>query len=180
MRDGRKTAVIALIINHEEIKTVVGGEDRRYDNMERKIRRRGTLLSCSPLWCLRGGKTALILLFSSCLFLARIRLVSVSGSSSFLSPSSATASHGSLAELAYPIFPRVSRNYRSSSRSLTLAAYNDREKRGMEGNRRREISNYRDFPFWNSIPDVIVLASRAADRTLILRRCEPDRFARDT
>ncbi|KYQ59210.1 hypothetical protein ALC60_01796 [Trachymyrmex zeteki] len=38
--------------------------------------------------------------------------------------------------------------------------------------RKREISNYRDFPFWNSIPNVIVLASRAADRTLILRRCE--------
>lgn len=36
----------------------------------------------------------------------------------------------------------------------------------------REISNYRDFSFWNSIPHVIVLVSRGADRILILRRCE--------
>jgi len=50
--------------------------------------------------------------------------------------------------------------------------YSGGERKEGRKDRKREISNYRDFPFWNSIPDVIVLASRAADRTLILRRCE--------
>jgi len=78
---------------------------------------------------------------------------------------------GSVAGLSYPIFPRVSRNYRSPSCSLTSAMYSGERKEGRK-DRKREISNYRDFPFWNSIPNVIVLASRAVDRTLILRRCE--------
>jgi len=78
---------------------------------------------------------------------------------------------GNVAGLSYPIFPRVSRNYRSPSRSLTSAMCSGERKEGWK-DRKREISNYRDFPFWNSIPNVIVLASRAADRTLILRRCE--------
>ena len=41
------------------------------------------------------------------------------------------------------------------------------EEEGKEGGRKREISNYRDFLFRNSIPNTIVLASRAVDRTLI-------------
>ena len=42
-----------------------------------------------------------------------------------------------------------------------------REEEGKEEGRKREISNYRDFLFRNSIPNTIVLASRAVDRTLI-------------
>jgi len=68
------------------------------------------------------------------------------------------------------ILPRV-------LQSLASAVYNAGGKEGRKG-RKREISNYRDFPFWNSIPNVIVLAGARAYRTLILRRC--DRLDRDT
>lgn len=42
-----------------------------------------------------------------------------------------------------------------------------RGRRGKEDGKKKEISNYRDFLFRNSIPNTIVLASRVVDRTLI-------------
>lgn len=41
------------------------------------------------------------------------------------------------------------------------------EEEGEKEGKKREISNYRDFLFRNSIPNTIVLAFQAVDRTLI-------------